>query len=70
VIVDDFDIERTRLVIGPLKTDSPLFINSDTELTGSISSKGFKAVASQALELVNVRGGIEYFQSSIGLPLK
>ena len=48
VIVGYLDIYGTAIPYSPLKENSPLAIDTHTELAASITGQGFKTVASQS----------------------
>ena len=51
MIIDDFDILRTRRLVRPLETDSPLIINANAVLPFSIASKCFETITRQCRKI-------------------
>jgi hypothetical protein len=45
MVIDDFNIDRTRRVLRPLETNPPLAIDPDTALAFTVARKGFEMVA-------------------------
>ena len=58
MVVDDFHVERITPV--PNKTDPPLLIDTDTELTGTLPMKRFKVVSRWHAEVIQNSGIIEH----------
>ena len=44
VIIDKFNIDRTRRAFGPLETDSPLVVDPNTVLPFPIPLQPFKTI--------------------------
>ena len=51
MVIDNLDIDRARRVIGPLKADPPLIVNTDAILALPIAFQRFKPVAGQSGEI-------------------
>src|SRR5437870_7400956 len=51
MIIDDLDILRTRRLVRPLETDSPLIINANAVLPFSIASKCFETITRQCRKI-------------------
>jgi hypothetical protein len=50
MVVNDLDIRRTWRAFRPLEADSPLVIDADTVLPGSVTFERFQPIASQGAE--------------------
>ncbi len=70
MIVDDFDIRRTRGTARPFKAKPPLHVNADAELPLPVTMQCLKAVARQGAQIIQTRRGLQNFEPLIGLPVK
>jgi hypothetical protein len=57
VVVHNLDIGRAGR--GPEEADSPLFINADAVLAGTVASKSFEMVSVGNAQIVQTNGGME-----------
>jgi len=62
VIVHNLDVNRIR--IGPAKTDPPLVVDSDTELSSPVTRKGFQTIPRNYSQIRERRGSMELVQLS------
>ena len=67
MVIRDFDVER--VTAAPFETDSPLVIDSDAILTGTISLEFFKSVTRRSLQVLQILCTVEIDQSASGDPL-
>jgi hypothetical protein len=58
VIVDDFDVRRTR--VGPSEADPPLLINPDAVLPRPVASELLQMVSGRNPKVAQCIGGIKY----------
>ena len=58
MIVDDFDIRRTRGTARPFKAKPPLHVNADAELPLPVTMQCLKAVARQGAQIIHGQRGI------------
>jgi hypothetical protein len=70
MVIDDLDIRRSVRASRPYEADSPLHVDPDAELTGSIPLQGFEPIASQRAQFIQTARCVEYFEPSIGLSRK
>ena len=68
MVVDDFNVMRA--IVMPCKTNTPLVIDSDAELSLAVTAEGFEPVAGQEHECFDGVGGIKDAQSFLRLPAK
>jgi hypothetical protein len=57
VVIDDFNIFCTR--IRPAKTDTPLIIDTNAVLTGTITLECFKVITGRHPQIIKSTGDIE-----------
>jgi hypothetical protein len=62
VVIDDFDIERLLLLVGPFEANAPLEVDADAVLTGAIAFQRFEVIAPWRHEVEELRGGVEPVQ--------
>jgi hypothetical protein len=70
VIVNDLDVGWPTCFFRPFETDAPLPIYANTVLTPAIASKGFKSIAGQIHQILNIRRFGESAQFERGLALE
>jgi hypothetical protein len=57
VVVDDLDIFRSRIL--PAKADTPLIVDPDAELPGTLPFQGFQTIAWRHLEVIQAHRNLE-----------
>jgi hypothetical protein len=68
MIVDDFDL--VGVAAAPTKTNSPLVVDADTVLTGSVAVQQFEAIAGRNPQFVERNRRVQYQQFPQGGPLQ
>jgi hypothetical protein len=61
MVIDNFDIDRARRVVGPFKADPPLVIDPDAVLALPIALQCFQPIAGQGGEIFQVRRRVQSF---------
>lgn len=59
VVIDNFNIDRTQRIFGPVETDSPLIVDPNTILPFPIPLQPLKTVPRQGRQIMKSRGGFE-----------
>ena len=67
MVIRYLDIERPRCVVWPFKTDAPLPVDSDAELSLSVAADSFKAIAAQSSKVIQRCCRVQYGQPFFGL---
>lgn len=52
VVVNDFDVSRSRRTVRPFKTDSPLVVDAYAELSLAITGQCFETIAGQGRKIL------------------
>jgi hypothetical protein len=47
MVIDDFDVKRLGVIVGPLKADAPLIVYADAVLPLTVAAQGLKTIAGQ-----------------------
>jgi len=67
MIIDDFNVARPCLPIGPFEAYAPLLIDTDGELTSPVTSQRLKSVAGQIPQCAERRRGVQNSKPPLGL---
>src|SRR5438132_14139854 len=67
VVVNNLDVRWAGRILGPLKTDAPLTIDTNGMLPLAVSLQGFQTVGVERGKVAQRRSGIENAQTLLGL---
>ena len=70
MVIDYLNIRRAGCVLRPIKTNPPLHVDADAELTAPVASQGFKAVAGQSPQVLDAGRGFQNFKAFPRLPVE
>jgi len=68
VVIDDLDITRT--IVGPDKTQSPLRVDTDAVLPASVAAKRFEPISGRAAQELQGLCSIQHLQLALGQRLE
>jgi hypothetical protein len=60
MVINDFDVES--IAVGPVEADSPLVVNADAPLSGTISVERFVAIAGGSPQKIQGGRGMQLRQ--------
>jgi hypothetical protein len=70
MIVDNFNVQRTRRTFGPPETNPPLIVDPNGELASAVALERFQPVPRQCREISETCRCFEPIETHFGLPGK
>ena len=67
MVIANLDVKRPVVFLRPLKTDSPLLVDANAELSLPVPAQCFKAIAGQQHQVYPVDGRLRKVQSPLRL---
>jgi hypothetical protein len=66
MIIDDLNLAWTRLTLRPVKTNAPLIVDPNAELTAALAFQGLQTVAGQGREVSDADCGLQAIEFQSG----